>query len=415
MSSRIKRTLAHEDPERRRRLVDQDEIVSFTEPVVVLGDPGLGKTVLTEALAEHPETTRIPAGKFARSANPGSLVGAADRVILDGLDEIASAAPGRAVETVLEKLSATGNPPFILSCREADWLGAADRGKIVQDYGAAPVVLRLQPFTRDNARDFLSGTFQTIDAQELLIELEQRGMAGLYGNPLTLRMLGEVAAADGALPETRAELFDRACRVMLSEENALHDADPHARRGEEELLMAAGAIGAAQVLCGVSSVHTGSRPPEDCLHLDHIATLPSGDGAVLATKTRLFRADGENRFAPIHRVIAEYLGAKWLSRCFEGGVSETRIFRLFGEDYGVPTSLRGLHAWLANFSERLSRRCIDADPYGVLRYGDAQTLGSGASAGPARRPFASRRRRSVFQVGGLGPAPRVGSHAPGAP
>lgn len=375
MSSQIRRTLAHEDPERRRRLVDQDEIVSFAEPVVILGDPGLGKTVLTEALGEHPGTTRIPAGKFARSANPGSLVGAADRVVVDGLDEIASPAPGSAVETVLEKLSATGNPPFILSCREADWLGAADRGRIAQDYGAAPAVLRLQPFTRDNARDFLSGTFQSIDADGLLHELEQRGMEGLYGNPLTLRMLGEVAAADGALPETRADLFDRACRVMLSEENALHDADPHARRGKEALLLAAGAIGAAQVLCGVSSVHTGSRPPEDCLRLDDIATLPSGEGAVLAIKTRLFRADGENRFAPIHRVIAEYLGANWLARRFEGGVSVKRIFRLFGEDRGVPTSLRGLHAWLAHFSEALSRRCIDADPYGVLRYGDAETLG----------------------------------------
>ena len=376
MSSKIKRALAYEDPERRRRLVDQDEIVSFSEPVVILGDPGLGKTVLTEALGERPGMVRVPAGKFARSANPGALVGGNSRIIVDGLDEIASAAPGSAVETVLEKLSAIGNPPFILSCREADWLGTADCGRIAQDYGAAPVVLHLQPFTRDNARYFLSGTFQAIDADGLLRGLEQRGMEGLYGNPLTLRMLGEVALADGALPETRVDLFDRACRVMLSEENALHDADPHARGGEEELLLAAGAICGSLVLCGVSCVHAGSRSPEDCLPLDDIATLPSGEGAVLAIKTRLFRADGENRFAPIHRVIAENLGAKWLAGCFEAGVSEKRIFRLFGEDHGVPTSLRGLHAWLAHFSEALSRRSIDADPYGVLRYGDAVSLGS---------------------------------------
>ena len=42
----------------------------------------------------------------------------------------------------------------------------------------------------------------------------------LIGNPLTLRMLGEVAAAaDSRLPDTRAELFDRACRIMLEERN----------------------------------------------------------------------------------------------------------------------------------------------------------------------------------------------------
>ena len=66
--------------------------------------------------------------------------------IIDGLDEISSAAPGSAVETVLTQLSAIGNPPFILSCREADWLGAADRAGIEEDYGegrgaAAPSTL----------------------------------------------------------------------------------------------------------------------------------------------------------------------------------------------------------------------------------------------------------------------------------
>ena len=374
MAARIERTLAHEQQDGTQTVIRQDEILTFRDPVVILGDPGLGKTVLTQWLGEQPGMKFVRAGTFVRTADPSSSVAGIERIVVDGLDEIASTVPGGAVETVLEKLSATGNPPFILSCREADWLGASDRGRIAQDYSTAPVVLHLQPFTRDNARNYLSRNFQTIDADGLLLGIEQRGMEGLYGNPLTLRMLGEVAAADGALPDTRVDLFDRACRVMLSEENALHDADPHAHRGEEELLLAAGAIGAAQVLCGVSCVHTGSRPPEDCLRLDDIATLPFGDGAVLAIKTRLFRADGENRFAPIHRVIAEYLGAKWLARCFERGISEKRIFRLFGEDHGVPTSLRGLHAWLAHFNETLARRCIEADPYALLRYGDAETL-----------------------------------------
>ena len=44
-----------------------------------------------------------------------------------------------------------GKPSFILSCREADWMGAADHIKIEDDYGAAPVVLQLQPFARNDA------------------------------------------------------------------------------------------------------------------------------------------------------------------------------------------------------------------------------------------------------------------------
>ena len=114
--------------------------------------------------------------------------------------------------------------------------------------------------------------------------------------------------------------------------------------------------------------------PEGYLNAVDMVALPFGGAANDALRVRLFQAEGENRFAPIHRVIAEYLGARWLARSFEADISATRIFALFRQGEGVPTSLRGLHAWMARFNETLARRCIEADPYAVLRYGDAETL-----------------------------------------
>ena len=81
-----------------------------------------------------------------------------------GLDEIASAEPGGSIDAVLRQLSKLDYPPFILSCREADWLGAADRVKIEQDYGVVPVLLRLQPFSYEDVLDFLTNEFPGIDA-----------------------------------------------------------------------------------------------------------------------------------------------------------------------------------------------------------------------------------------------------------
>ncbi len=377
MSTNIKRTLAYEDRERGRKLIGQDEIRSFSEPVVILGDPGLGKSVLTCELGKQAGMQRLRAGKFERSADPASLVGKSECVILDGLDEIASAAAGGAVDAVLRKLSALDNPRFILSCREADWLGAADRAKIEDDYGAAPVLLHLQPFTRDDARAFLSQKFPEVDADGLLAHLADCGIETLYGNPLTLRLLGEVAQAEGPLPETRAGLFDQACRVMLKEDNWRHHQDPHVQVMEEDLLLAAGAMCAAQLLCGRVGIHTGpyAETPGECLNIADVKGLRFGQFADDAIRTRLFQAEGENRFTHIHRVIAEYLGAKWLARCFESGVSKKRLFGLFRQGEGVPTSLRGLHAWMSHFSDVLATPCINADPYAVLRYGDAETLG----------------------------------------
>ena len=105
-----------------------------------------------------------------------------------------------------------------------------------------------------------------------------------------------------------------------------------------------------------------------------IAEFPFGEAANDALRVRLFQSEVENRFTHVHRVIAEFLGAKWLANCFSADVSEKRIFALFRQGEGVPTSLRGLHAWMAHFDETLARHCIKADPYAVLRYGDAETL-----------------------------------------
>ena len=254
------------------------------------------------------------------------------------------------------------------------------------------MLLHLLPFTKDDALTFLSEEFPAIDSAGLLAHLARCGLDSLYENPLTLRMLGEVAQGDSPLPETRAQLFDRACRVMLKEPNRRHQWDSHARRREEELLLAAGAICAAQLLCGRIGIFDGpnSETPEGYLNVADILEFPLARAAGDALRVRLFQFEGESRFTPIHRVIAEYLGAKWLSRCFEADVPEKRIFALFRQGEGVPTSLRGLHAWMAHFNEVLARRCIEADPYAVLRHGDAETL----SLDQARALLAALKRLS---------------------
>lgn len=376
MPTEIKRTLAQQDPSAGLISVGQDQVGAIGGPVVILGDPGLGKTVLTKALAARSGAKYVPAGSFTRNERPETLVAPTDRIIIDGLDEVASAVLGGAVEMVLRKLSAAGNPPFILSCREADWLGAAARIKIQEDYGVPPVVLHLQPFSSEDAHTFLSQEFPEIDAEQLLSHLADRGIEALYGNPLTLRMLGEVAQAEGPLPETRVQLLERACRVMLEERNPHHQAAPPAQRGPNALLLAVGAASATQLLCDRIGICTGpyANTPEGFLHVSDIESFPHGQDVHDALGTRLFQAEGERRFAPIHRVISEYLGAKWLAQCFEDGVSEQRIFALLHHVGGVPTSLRGLHAWIAHFSSALAGRCIAADPYAVLRYGNAETL-----------------------------------------
>ena len=47
MPDPIRRALVYEDHRNERRTIGEDEIPALTEPIVILGDPGLGKSVLT--------------------------------------------------------------------------------------------------------------------------------------------------------------------------------------------------------------------------------------------------------------------------------------------------------------------------------------------------------------------------------
>ena len=193
MSIRISRSLAYERTDGERRVVGQDEIASFYETVVILGDPGLGKSVLCRALGERPGMKYVGAGRFVNAPDPGSLAAEGERIIIDGLDEIASSVSGGAVDGVLRQLARMGDPPFILFCREADWRGGADSVKIEDERAGSLVVLHLQPFDYDDAREFLSHEFPDVEGGRILEHLAERGIEDLCRNPLTLRMLGEVA------------------------------------------------------------------------------------------------------------------------------------------------------------------------------------------------------------------------------
>ena len=66
MPTGIPRRLSYLDLVGAKRSIDQDDILTIGTPVVVLGDPGSGKSVLTQALGEQPDALYYRAGSFLR-------------------------------------------------------------------------------------------------------------------------------------------------------------------------------------------------------------------------------------------------------------------------------------------------------------------------------------------------------------
>ena len=155
----IERGLALEDRDGEIRSVSRNRLGYQYNPVVLLGDAGMGKTALMRHMCEQQDETYIHAARLLHADDPDSLLPDIGRVFVDGLDEIASAGRGSALDAVLKQLVKAGNPQFMVSCRSAEWRGAVDRAKIEAEYAGELTTLYLMPFSDDDARAFLKHEF----------------------------------------------------------------------------------------------------------------------------------------------------------------------------------------------------------------------------------------------------------------
>ena len=377
MDPYVRRTLHFIDDNGKTRRIDETELATTRKPVVILAEPGMGKTWLLRRLAKLPNHVFRSAASFVAHPRPADLAPAGATLLIDGLDELSAAQESDPIYRVLGKLIEAGCPPFILSCRAADWRGAVARQDIADDYGVAPRQMWLEPFSRDNAVDFLSPTLGPMKADALVTTLEQRGIPDLYGNPLTLELFAAVAAEDEALPTTRAELLQRASELLWRETNDRKRGSPLSTLDTGTAIAAAGALSAAFVLTGSEAIAlnpSGALAPAT-LPVAELGQLPRAAQARALLGSRLFAPipGSDDRFKPIHRTLAEFLGAQWLAAAALDDLACDRLHAALTIDDGVPASLRGIHAWLAR-DPRFAPRVIDTDPYGVLRYGDADSL-----------------------------------------
>lgn len=336
---------------------------------VLLGAPGSGKTAELKRQAKLSDGLYISARDFVTFDNQTEWRG--KTLFIDGLDEArAGAQDGRTpFDAIRNKLQQLDRPRFRLSCREADWFGSHDHRLLESVAPDGKVrVLRLDPLPETSIREVLRINFEVEDADKFIKSAKQRGVQALLQNPLSLRLL--VDAVKNEWPGSRSQTFEMACRTLAREVNNEHLVSIRDRSGLDNLLGAAGELCAIQLLAGAAGIKVGpGGKNEGCVDLEEIAGT-SRDFFLEATRTRIFDVEGMNAI-PIHRQIAEYLGARYLAGLVTGGLPWGRILALMsGFDGMLVTELRGLGAWLAVTAGLAREELIERDPLGVVLYGD---------------------------------------------
>ena len=407
---------------------------------VLLGDPGAGKTTAfkreCEALGEG-----------------GSLVSARDflafdpekhpewgrgTLFIDGLDEVRAGSPDARtpLDVIRGKLDWLGRPRFRLSCRVADWLGANDRTRLAAVSPDARVrVLRLDPLTDSDIEAILKALLRADDNHRFVLDARERSVEGFLTNPQSLHMLAKVVADGGSWPASRGDLFEAACWQMACEHNLEHGAAAGSRvavpvsaagAAMEDVLNAAGRLCAVQLITGTAGYTLPAHPDNDdlpaferCARGWDAADDSADRGASLlraALATRLFCDRPNGGVQPVHRHVAEYLGARYVARLVRcrgsgRGLPASRVLALItGDDGIVVTPQRGFSAWLAALCPDARRDLVERDPIGVSLYGDV----SGFSTDEKRALLASLERQTSrqFQVSGMAALDPLAAFAP---
>ncbi|GKW43342.1 NACHT domain-containing protein [Pectobacterium parvum] len=340
--------------------------------IVLLGDPGAGKTHLFKQFAASQEAKYLTVRHFLS----GVPIDNQKTLFIDALDEKRSASNSSdVVDDIVRRLFSQTPQNVRISCRSQDWLGESDLSAFLPyfEQTGGYVVLHLQSLSKEEQTAILQAN-GVEHPEAFLAEAEKHAASEFLYNPQNLIMLAE-AVKEGNWPRTRSELFHSATQFLLTEHSQEHTRLTSGIYTCEELEYPAGSICALRILSDVSGV---SLLPND-IRLEYPSyrtiTFFSHEIIRAALSRRVFSAGDElETIEYSHRTIAEYLAAKWLAGIVDKGLPMGRLRSMLGFE-GYPSSeLRGLHAWLAVFLPQYAQVFIEADPYGVLTYGDAASL-----------------------------------------
>jgi hypothetical protein len=363
------------EPEENQRICSFSSCLTARN-MILLGDPGAGKTELFRQAAHIAEKKYITTRNFL-SASLSDLAGI-EELWIDALDEVRSGRGDRnTVDRLVNRLHELKPRAVRISCRVADWLGKSDLKAF--DYyfeknGGTPLVIQLEPLTREEQQKILA-QHGSNEPLVLINEAERRGLGAMLSNPQTLLML-HLAVRDLSWPDTKHDLFEQATIILLNEHNDEHKdrGDAGALQTDADIKVAAGALCALRLLsdCEGYSLQSDSidEKTPGWLHIP----LAKTEAIKEVLKRRIFVSNGNpNSVDYLHRTIAEYLGARWLAKKIVDGLPLGRVQALLGTEGRPASSLRGLHAWLAVFSSDC-RELISADPMGLVMYADAAKL-----------------------------------------
>jgi hypothetical protein len=363
--------------------------------LVLLGEPGIGKTFAVSALAAERSSLHLNLGSYGSeqriindsfgSPNFQSWAnnGGEFHMFLDSFDECLLRIDNVAVLLAEEirKLKNTQGLFFRIASRTAEWRTALEVA-FRQRWGDNQVgIYELAPLTRNQVRD--AAVAEGIDADPFIDAVIDREVVSFAIKPLTLGLLFRIwKARGGALPLTQKEIYEQGCAELCSEANPERDT-PHLRRklSSGQRVAIASHIAAATMFCKRAVISIANRPTtllESDLSLEELAQgevrtqqtlLPVNFENLRETfDTGLFTARGPDRLGWAHQTYAEFLASRYLE---QQHISTPQVLSLIQHpldpERKLVPQLHEAAAWIASNRREIFEMILRTDSDALLR------------------------------------------------
>lgn len=328
MSDRFVRQI---DPRPNDEVVTPKRMSDYadTPNIVLVGDPGAGKSYLFDELAQAAKT-KVQSARAFLNTPPGP---AGAMLFIDELDERRAGRSDQAtIDFIVQKLFTVNAARVRLACREHDWLGGTDLAAFHPYFAQSGghVVLAIEPLTEAEQRDILKKSGVS-EPQQFIKEAERRGLSEFLVNPQNLIMLAEVVLKK-AWPATRRELLEDMTVILLKEHNLTHARSGGGQYAVNEVRPPAGAACALRLISDVEGISLAEAEIDPLYPSYRTIPFANPELTLASLGRRAFRALGNEAVDYSHRVRAEYAAAGWLAQQIRGGLPLSRVQALVGID-----------------------------------------------------------------------------------
>lgn len=352
------------------KIYSEEELLEASSHIIVLAEPGAGKSELMRSLARKLGTRAIEANEFRFCENVESNI----PLVIDAFDELATI-DSNGIHALLAKVQQTKPTYVVVSSRSSEW-SESSTIKFRKRFNLEPLVVRLCEFSLEEQHALFSYRHPGEDFERFVRKVQQYGLGMLLSNPQFLDMLASAYTEDMRHFTSREAIFSQSVIYQASERNIEIVPGP-ATLSVEQTVEISSDIFTKLLLSGAEGVAL-TQPVSNRIYpyLYSLAAPSPSPKGVLAS--RLFKPGSKaDQHRPVHKIIAEYCASLYLCGRIADPADPLTLRKcmcVIAPGGYVRDELRGLLGWMASTNSAIQHDIIRADPYAVLANGDPSRL-----------------------------------------